>query len=453
MFLLLIYNKLISFILDLFKFFFVLILKLLVFFFLRIKFKYQNLLNFHWLFFFKFLNHKNYYSIFKGNKLNFNFSFYKFSYKITFLGYFLLKNNIFIVYINKFIFLSSNIKNKLIYLRYQFLQDGFIYIRGLFIILLIDTLLIDDEPLWEPLEWSLVQTWILFIFIFSWAVENFITSRYGSFTGRDKRVWTSLYKWFWWFEMSFIVSYLLTAVFVITPFYYEITYVVSYIMSWWNWYSRIFFFKFIFLYSLVLVILYVTQLGLRWLNWKKIFFLLIIINLIFGYIIFGHFLIIFFSYFTDPLWYQKTRSVDLIQLSHTPSKWGWGLSDRDHFTYHQTTTGYWYKNDGPYAGLFFMLHFYLFLTIFVIFLKWILIVRRLYTTKELTYTLLTYGVSLLRQFFYFFFLLFFFIILNFYFQFSRLPAEYWWFYLYKSWFMNFIYILYDYPFFLINLII
>jgi hypothetical protein len=28
----------------------------------------------------------------------------------------------------------------------------------------------------------------------------------------------------------------------------------------------------------------------------------------------------FFGYFTDPLWYQKTRFVDYIQLSHEPLK-------------------------------------------------------------------------------------------------------------------------------------
>jgi len=35
---------------------------------------------------------------------------------------------------------------------------GFYYIRGLIFILFIDACLTDDEPLWEPIEWSLVQT-------------------------------------------------------------------------------------------------------------------------------------------------------------------------------------------------------------------------------------------------------------------------------------------------------
>ena len=35
---------------------------------------------------------------------------------------------------------------------------GFFYIQGFAFILFIDACLTDDEPLWEPIEWSLVQT-------------------------------------------------------------------------------------------------------------------------------------------------------------------------------------------------------------------------------------------------------------------------------------------------------
>jgi hypothetical protein len=44
---------------------------------------------------------------------------------------------------------------------------GFYYIQGFAFVLFIDACLTDDEPLWEPIEWSLVQTWILFIFSFA----------------------------------------------------------------------------------------------------------------------------------------------------------------------------------------------------------------------------------------------------------------------------------------------
>ena len=71
-----------------------------------------------------------------------------------------------------------------------------IYIRGLLVLFFFDAMLTDDEPLWEPVEWSLVQSWIMFIFAFAWIAENLISSRYGSYTGRDKRVWVAWYKTF-----------------------------------------------------------------------------------------------------------------------------------------------------------------------------------------------------------------------------------------------------------------
>jgi hypothetical protein len=38
------------------------------------------------------------------------------------------------------------------------LGEGFFYLRGLFFIFFIDAAITDDEPLWEPIELSLVQT-------------------------------------------------------------------------------------------------------------------------------------------------------------------------------------------------------------------------------------------------------------------------------------------------------
>ena len=46
----------------------------------------------------------------------------------------------------------------------------------------------------------------------------------------------------------------------------------------------------------------------------------------------------FFGYFTDPTWYQKTRPIDYVQLSHEPARWGWGPARKDHFTYHSVRT-------------------------------------------------------------------------------------------------------------------
>ena len=118
---------------------------------------------------------------------------------------------------------------------------SFYYIQGFIFVLFIDACLTDDEPLWEPIEWSLVQTWILFIFSFAWIAENLIVSRYGSYTGRDKRVWMSWYKTFWLIEGYYIINYAVAAIFVIVPFYFETNYNLSFVYSWWHWYSRVFF--------------------------------------------------------------------------------------------------------------------------------------------------------------------------------------------------------------------
>jgi len=41
------------------------------------------------------------------------------------------------------------------------------YIKMYFIILLPEVLLMDDEPIWEPLEWTLMQSFCLYLFLFS----------------------------------------------------------------------------------------------------------------------------------------------------------------------------------------------------------------------------------------------------------------------------------------------
>lgn len=119
---------------------------------------------------------------------------------------------------------------------------GFSYLQGFLFLLLTDACLTDDEPLWEPVEWSLVQSWILFIFCFAWIAENLIVSRYGSYTGRDKRVWMAWYKTFWLIEGYYAVNYGIVCLFIIVPFYFELNYSVSFVYSWWHWYSRVFFF-------------------------------------------------------------------------------------------------------------------------------------------------------------------------------------------------------------------
>lgn len=304
--------------------------------------------------------------------------------------------------------------------------EGYIAIRGLLIIILIDAGVTDDEPLWEPIEWSLVQTWILFSFIFGWIAENLITSRYGSFTGKDKRVWFAWYKMAWIVDLFYIVSYAITSFLVITPFYNELTYNLTFVVSWWDWYSRLFFFKFICVYTIVLIAAQYLLIKIKSWNWKKSLVVVIFVNLFLTYLLFTHFIMAFFSYFTDPLWYSKVRYVDYIQASHEPSRWGWGARKKDHFTYHSVRTVFWYKNDSPFSGSFLLIHFYFFINLIMVYLYWLTLLRRLISTAELTYTFTTFCVSALRQFFYFFFLMYGFVFASYLLAYWRFPFELSW---------------------------
>lgn len=304
--------------------------------------------------------------------------------------------------------------------------EGAIYIRGLLVLFFFDACLTDDEPLWEPVEWSLVQSWLLFIFAFAWIAENLISSRFGSYTGRDKRVWFAWYKSFWLIVVYYAVTLGATALFVIIPFYHEITYSLPLVVSWWHWYSRVFFFKFISLYSIALYISYYLQLNIGSQHWRTSFLLILIVNLFLSYLLYTHFMVSFFAYFTDPNWYHSTRLTDYIQLSHEPHKWSWGNSKRDHFSYHRSTTVFWFKNDGPFAAAFLLINIMFFLSLFSMYLYWLTLLRRVYATQEITYTYTTYCVSALRQFFYSFLMLYILVFFSFVVTYWRLPAEYFW---------------------------
>lgn len=330
--------------------------------------------------------------------------------------------------------------------------DGALYIKGMVILFAVDAALTDDEPLWEPVEWSLVQSWILFIFAFAWIGENLIGSRYGGYTGRDKRVWTAWYKTFWLIEGWYLISMASAALFVITPFYHEITYTLPLVVSWWNWYSRVFFFKFISLYSLVLYLGYYLQLNVGTFHWKKSFALIILINMFLSYLLYTHFMMCFFGYFTDPNWYHKTRLVDYVQLSHEPHKWSWGSAKRDHFSYHKSTTVFWFKSDGPFAGALLFFHMMFLLFLFAMYFYWLSLLRRTYATQEVTFTYTTFCVSALRQFFYFILMLYGLVFFSFIVSYWRLPIEYLWVGAYPSWTATVFSIVQDYPSFLLSII-
>lgn len=393
----------------------------------------------------------------KKNRYPVNNFYKKNSKKFLLINYnlnFILKKNFFyklLIKINFNLNFSYYLKSFLLMYK-KTLGEGFFFIRGLILIFFLDASFTDDEPLWEPIEWSLIQTWLLFIFIIAWIAENLITSRFGSYTGRDKRVWFSWYKTFWWLEFWYAVSYGAASMLVIVPFYYELTYSVSFIFSWWNWCNRVFFFKFISVYSIIITLALIFQLSLKWLTWKKQFFIVLIINFFLLYLLYTHFITTFFAYFTDPIWYQKTRSIDYVQLSHEPLKWGWGPAKRDHFTYHKTSTVIWFKNDGPFAEAFLMLNMFFFLSIFFTYIYWMMLLRKIYTNKEITFTFSTFCISSLKQFFYFFFLMYILIFISFIVCYWRFPVEFFWVINGSSWLVHFILILKDYFFFLLSFI-
>ena len=168
-------------------------------------------------------------------------------------------------------------------------------------------------------------------------------------------------------ELYYIINFGAAIILVIVPFYYELNYNLSFVVSWWHWYTRLFFFKFISVYSIILMYAIILQFSVRWLFWKKSLVHIIIINIFIGYLLYTHFIMAFFGYFTNPTWYQQSRPIDYIQLSHEPSRWGWGTAQKDHFTYHNDKTVFWFKHDGPYASAFLLSHLYVFLSLFFLY--------------------------------------------------------------------------------------
>ena len=323
--------------------------------------------------------------------------------------------------------------------------EGFTYFKGVVIVFAADALITDDEPLWEPVEWSMAQAWILIIFLLAWIAENLIVSRYGSYTGRDKRVWFAWYKTFWLIDLGFILSLGAAIVAVMVPFYYELNFLMSFTTSWWNWYTRVFFFKFLACNLIVLLGTLFLQIKVRTLHWKTAFLLVLMVNLFFSYLLYTHFFLSFFSYFTHVNWYNSTRLVDYVQLSHEPSKWSWGAKKRDHFSYHKSSTVFWFKNDGPFAAASLLIQFLFFITLFLTYFYWLILLRRIYATQEFSFTYTIYAISALKQFFFFFFLLYLFVLGSYLVAYWRFPIEFIWVTNPPSWFSNLIDIFLNYP--------
>lgn len=329
-------------------------------------------------------------------------------------------------------------------------MEYFFYIRNLILIFLIDFLIIDDEPLWEPLEWTLVQTWLLYIFFFTWIAETLVTAKYGSFTGRDKRVYMGLFKNYWFVELWFMFNLMIVGVFILVPFFFELNYSVSYINTWWDWLNSFFFFKIIFIFFIINILNNILNLSNRWLDWKFKLILVFSIILLFFYIFFFNFFLLFFSYFTDLLYYKKYGWSSYYQLSKGPFRWGWGEINRDFFTYHSTPANTWFKNNSMYASALLLFNLFFLLSLLFLIIQLLIIFRYLYTNKFISYTLINYFNSSISQFFLFILFIYFFVLVSYIYQFNRFPNELYFFSKYNFFFKNFSIICYNYFLFIIN---
>nr|QPL15898.1 hypothetical protein [Strombidium sp.] len=330
---------------------------------------------------------------------------------------------------------------------------GTYQIYGYIAVMWFDILLTDDEPLLEPIEWSMVQTWILFIFAFAWIGENLIVSRYGSFTGKDKRVWAGWYRSFWIIDLWYALNYGITVLVSVVPYYHELTYSLPLVHSWWHWYTRVFFFKFIAFMTLILALGYWIQINYRWLHWKKIFIPIVIINILWSYLLFTQSIIFIFGYFTDPFWYQKSYYLNYTRIGMGPWKWQLTLSTkREPILAHPVKTTFWFKNDGPFASSALLFHMLILLTMFFVYIYWVALMRRVWSTKEIPLTYTTYCVNTIKHFLYGFFYFYVMVMCSFFVNYLRLPAEFLFNLDSMSWLENFVLILRDYPNFLIFII-
>ena len=327
--------------------------------------------------------------------------------------------------------------------------NGFLQLQTSFVILYVDALITDDEPIWEPVEWSLIQSWILFTFLFGWIAENLISSRYGSYAGRDKRVWFAWYKNAWLVISYYAITIGAAVLFVVVPFYHEISSLLPFAVSWWDWYNRIFFTNFVTYITIILMIALFFQITIRTMNWKKSWVIILLVNLLLLGSLYGHFLMSFFSYLTDSSWYNKTRLIDYVQLSHEPNKWSWGSSKRDHFSYHKSTTVFWFKNDGPFAQATLVIHLFFFWSFFGVSFFWLTLIRRVYAIEEISFTYATYAVSCVKQFSYFFLLFLLLILISYLTNYWRLPLEFLWAVNNETWSKNFLLVIKDYHTFIL----
>lgn len=305
----------------------------------------------------------------------------------------------------------------------SFQNAGWLVFYSVVLILLIDALILDDEPLWEPLEWSVIQTWVLYIYIFTWASEVIFSSRYGSYTNRDKIVWIGLFRAYYGLIYWFFFNIILVTVFITLPFYFEITYLISYSVVWWNWLSSVFFFKLISTFMVVLTLLNILKSSARWMSLLEMRIIITFVLVVLSVIFYFQTMTTWFSYFTDVSEFRNSGWSEMSRIVNGPLKWGWGSDSRDHFAYHHTPTSFWAKNDPLILGSLLFINIFLFLFMFFLLLQVIAYYWTLVSSAEVSYNGLTFLFSTVQFFFYLVAGLFLLVILSLLYQFIRFPVE------------------------------
>jgi len=322
---------------------------------------------------------------------------------------------------SKVLLYSITFTRTLVY--FLFKWETWILMRNIFIIFLADSLIMDDEPLWEPIEWSMLQMWLLWIFFFAWIAEILIDARYGGYTGRDKRVWYGWYNSFFFIDMWYIISFGVVFFFISTPFYYELTYHISAAVTWWNWINRVYICKILFLNFILNLWFFFLQTRIHFLHWSKVFLYFLILEFFFLMLLFWALFTFCFAYLSDPLWVVKQRPNMDVGLSIEPLKWGWGLLMRDNFPQHSSTAAIWFKTDGPWGTSLLLLSGFFLLSLFFINFFLISFLRKVWALQEAPITYTTYVISSIRHSFISFFLIFFLLFMSWISFYWRFPIE------------------------------
>ena len=304
--------------------------------------------------------------------------------------------NLYYKYIKFFIFF------KFFILSYKLKILNLLYIYILKILLILDFFLYEDEPFFEPSDISLLQVYLLYLFLFSWIYDNIIKSRFGYFTGHDKILFIGLFKTYWFMKLFFILNLTIIFIFLYLTFFYELNYSLSNFFYFWDYLSLYYFFKISSIYIYILIICNVILIANRWLNWKFQFILSLVILILLFFIFYFLFINLFLSFFSDKNRFDKINWLDYFSISKGPKKWGFGDKKfyiRKLFNHHDCNYSYWFKNNFFMSSFFFLFNFFFLFFMFILIIKWVFFIKYIYLNKDISYTFLTFIIYNIKQFY------------------------------------------------------